>query len=225
MCGPSGAEKSLAAQSASFASLLQSNYSSLFGNQMDTLQAINKSLSPILAAGPNQQGMSAQELAAQNTAAINNAAAAARNARQSVANYGAGRGNASGLVSGVQKQLQGEVASASANQLATAQNQITQQNYALGRENYWRAAGGMQALGNAFSPNAAASASIGANKNAFGEANTIQQQVNAEQAGIAGGIASIALPFISGGISNLGPGESTGEAFGSFLSGGLSNLG
>src|SRR5579863_8468066 len=171
MCGPSSQENQLQQQSQSFASMLQGNYSTLFGNQLDVLNNINKSLSPILAAGPSQQGFSAQELAALNTQAINSAGAASRNAQQAVGNFTAGRGGGggTGILSGVDAQLKSAVASSSENQLATAQNNITQANYNQGNANYWRAEGGMDQLAAGYSPNAAANAGIEANKTSFGE--------------------------------------------------------
>ena len=174
--------------------MLQGNYGTLFGNQLGVLNSINKSLSPVLAAGPEQQGFSGPELAARNTAAINNAGAASRNAQQSVANFGAGQGggSSSGLISGVQKQLQGAVASQSAGQLASAQNQITNENYAQGNQNYWRAQAGMDQLAAGYSPNAAQSGAISENQNSFGEAKTIQDQKLQEAQAIAGGITSLA---------------------------------
>jgi hypothetical protein len=222
MCGPSSQEQQLANQGQSFASMLQGNYATLFGQQQDVLNSINKSLSPILAAGPSQQGFSAQELAALNTQAINSAGAANRNAQQAVGNFTAGQGGggSTGILSGVTGQLMSAVASQSANQLATAQNQITQADFAQGNNNYWKAQGGMDALAQGYSPNTAQSGSISANQNAFGEANQIQTQKNQEQQAIAGGIESLA-GMGAGGIANL---DSTGsstpfEQFQNFLGG------
>lgn len=222
MCGPSSAEKSLQQQSQSFASLLQGNYSTLFGNQLGVLNSIKSALSPILAAGPSQQGFSAAELAARNTAAISNAGAASRNAQQAVGNFTAGRGGGggTGILSGVDAQLKTAVASSSANQLATEQNKITAENYATGRENYWRAQGGMDQLAAGYSPNAAQGGAINANQESFGEAKTIQDQKMQEAQAIAGGVTGIASMAI-GGVGNLDTtGGSTGrEQVMNFLSG------
>jgi hypothetical protein len=230
MCGPSSQEKLLSGQSANFASILQGNYGTLFGNQSAVLAAINKSLSPILAAGPSQQGFSAGERAALNTQAINSAGAASRNAQQAAANFGAGQGGGgtSGLQSGIQKQIQGSIASASAGQLATAQNQITQADYNQGTQNYWRAAGGMQSLAEGYSPNAAQGGAISENQAAFGQAQTITEQQNQKEQAIAGGIvglATSALTFGAGGLAGMGASAAGASQPGAFLSGGLSALG
>jgi hypothetical protein len=218
MCGPSSSETQLEGLSQKFSTMLQGNYATLFGNQLDVLKSIGRSLSPVLAAGPGQQGFSAAELAARNTAAINNAGAASRNAAQAVGNFTAGRGagGSSGILSGVDAQLKTAAASASANQLATAQNQITTENYATGRENYWRAQGGMEQLAAGYSPNAAESGAINANQTAFGEAKTIQDQKMQEAQAIAGGITSLAgsaIGFANGSdvLSQLGGGKIFGQ--------------
>jgi hypothetical protein len=228
MCGPSHSEERLQGKSESFASMLQANYGLLFGAQKGVLDAINRSLSPTLAAGPSQQGFAAPQLAAMQTGAINAAGAAARAARQAVANFGAGRGSSSGLESGVQKQLEASVASSSANQLATAENRITQANYEQGNANYWRAQGGMEALAQGYSPNAAETGAISENQAAFSQAHEINEERNQMAQTIAGGLTGLAgkaLSFATGGIANLGAGESFGEGVGDFFKGGFGNLG
>lgn len=206
-CGPSKAETQQAQASANFAQTLQANYGKQFGQQQDVLAAINRSLSPILAAGPSQQGFSAAESAALNTQAINAAGAASRNAQQAVANFGAGQGGGAGtgITSGIQQQLQSSVASQSANQLATAQNQITQANFNQGSQNYWKAAGGMNALAEGYSPNASMSGGISEGGQAFNQASTVQQQQQQADQALAGGVAGlamdVALPGLGGAIS------------------------
>jgi hypothetical protein len=206
-CGPSKAEKDQAAASASFSKTLQSNYATRFGQQSDVLSAINRAMSPILAAGPSQRGFSAEERAALNTAAINNAGAASRNAQQAAANFGAGQGGGgTGIISGVQRQIEGSIASSAANQLAGAENQITQADYAQGNQNYWKAQGGMEQLSQGYSPNAAMSGSIEQGKEAFGQAKDVYAQQQQEDQAIAGGItslASMAAGGIGGGISGV----------------------
>jgi hypothetical protein len=218
MCGPTNQEKQLQGQSQSFATMLQGNYGTLFGQQQGVLNSINRSLSPILAAGPSQRGFSAEENAALNTQAINSAGAASRNAQQATANFGAGQGGGSGtgLISGVQKQLQSAVASQSANQLASAQDQITQADYTQGNQNYWRAQGGLNTLAEGYSPNSAQGGAINSNQNSFGEAKTIQDQKLQEAQAIAGGVTSLAgsaLGFANGSdaLSSLGGGKIFGS--------------
>lgn len=217
MCGPSSNEKSLETSEQNFSSLLQQNYQTLFGNQLNVLNSINRSLSPILSAGPNQTGFSGPELAARQTQIINNAGAANRAAQQAARTYGAGQGGGgtSGVTSGITKQIESAVGSQSAQNEGNQLNNLTAENYQTGRENYWRAQGGMNALAAGYSPNAAAGESTSANTSAFGEAKTIQQQSEETSQMIAGGITSLA-----GGALTFGAGAMSGGG----LAGGLTAL-
>jgi hypothetical protein len=216
MCGPSTQEKNLAGQSASLSSQLAAEASQNFASQSGILASLNKSLSPIVAAGPNQQGFSAPELASLNTSAINNAGAASRNATQAAQGALAGRGGDSGLQSGVDAQILGTIKSNSANQLAGAQDQIQQANYATGRQNFFNGVSGQQGLAGLYNPNAYAETATGANASAFKQADTISNEQNAEAATIAGGIAGVAgagLGIANGSdaISSLGGGKLFGS--------------
>lgn len=197
MCGPTSAETTQQANSASYATQLQSNYGTLFGQQQGVLSSLNKSLSPILSAGPSQEGFSGGEKAALNTAAINNAGAANRSAQQAAANFGAGQGGGgNGLTSGITKQIEGGIAASSAGQLATSQNNIVQQDYAQGNKNYWQAQGAMQQLGQQYNPSSAESGAISEGGQAFSQASQIESQGIGEQVagdlvGLAGAAASI----------------------------------
>jgi hypothetical protein len=229
MCGPSSSEKSIANSSQSFASQLQNNYGTLFGQQQSVLNSLNASLNPILSAGPSQRGFSGAETSALQTQAINNAGAASMAAQQAARTFGAGQGGGgtSGLTSGITKQIQASLASQAAGQEGAALNQITQADFAQGNQNYWRAQGGLAQLGQEYNPNATGNLTLNAQGQAFGEASKINQENNALGQDIAGFLtaaAPIAGSFLSGGISNLGK-ESVGDGIGDFFKGGISALG
>jgi hypothetical protein len=219
MCGPTSSEMALQGQSQSFATQLQSNYGTLFGQQQGVLNSLNRSLSPTLAAGPSQEGFSASEKAALNTQAINSAGAANRSAQQAAANFGAGQGGGagSGIQSGITKQIQSSIASQSANALAGQQNNIVQQDYAKGSQNYWAAEGAMQQLGQQYSPNSAQSGAISEGGQAFSEANTIAQQQAQEDQAIAGGITSLATNIVAPGIGGALNAPAGGSAAAGFF--------
>jgi hypothetical protein len=222
MCGPTGSEKNLQASQQNFASMLQSNYGTLFGQQQGVLNAINNSLSPVLAAGPSQNGFTGPQLSAMQTQIINNTSAATRNAAQAARNVAAGQGGGgtSGLTSGIQQQIQASILSQGAIAQGSQEANLAVQNAQLGQENYWRAAGGMQALASGYSPNAAMGGATTANQSAFGEANEIQQQQQQEDQMIAGGItaaAGLAIPGL-GNLDTTG-GSTVGEQFKNFFGG------
>lgn len=181
MCGPSSEEVSQQHELANFDNLLRNNYSLLFNKQADVLSQISNSLSPIIAAGPDAHGMSAEELHARQSEAVATSGAAAQQAEQAARLYSAGRGGGatSGVMSGIDQQIQAGIASQGAQAEASRLNQITEQDYALGREKFWRAEGGMHALAGELSPNAAMGGSIQGGEAAFQEAKTMSDQSNA----------------------------------------------
>lgn len=189
MCGgPSDTEISEQHELASFSSMLKSNYSTLFAEQKGVLDTINNSINPILTAGPNAHGMSGAELAARQATAVATSGAAAQQAEQAARLYSAGRGGGatSGVMSGIDAQIQGTIASQGAQAEASRLNQITAEDFQLGRENFWRAEGGASALAGELSPNAAMSGSLSGGQAAFGEAKTMADQSNQMWKDIAG---------------------------------------
>ena len=203
MCGPSPAEQSIQGQEEGFANVLQSNYQTQFANQSGVLSQINSALTPIVAAGPGQAGYTAPELAAKQSQILDTTAANYQNAAKAVNSEIAGKGGDSGLESGVSQQLQETTASKAAQQQSTAEENLTAQDYATGRQQYNEALSGEQALASAYNPQSYGSLTTNATGQAFGEANQIQQQKNQEQADIAGAITGgVTSVFGGGGIAS-----------------------
>lgn len=196
MCGPSGAQKSLAGEQASFFNDLMASYQQNFGQQQAIFSSINKALEPILEAGPNQQGFSAAENAALTGAAINSNATQARNA-EVVA--GSSVGGNTGVTTGGTKQLEAQIASTAGTALSSEENKINLANAQLGRQNFFSAEAGLGGLAGLENPNPGAVTSAG--NSAFGSATTVQNMRNQEEADIAGGVAGLALAPFTGGMS------------------------
>lgn len=212
ICGPSGAETSLGNQEQSFSTMLQNNYQTQFANQQGVLNTLNHTLTPIVAAGPNQQGFSPQELASMETTAINSTAGNYANAERALNTNAAGQvrtgvgatgSGGSGLQTGIQQQEAGQLASNASGALSGEQLGIVGANYAQGRQNFAQATGGLQALSGEYNPTAYAGLTTQANNQAFGQANTINQQ---QQAGLkdlySAGMG--ALSAITGGLTGGG---------------------
>jgi len=203
--GPSKQEEGLANQADSFSNVLRANYGTAFGEQQDTLKNLNSEIMKI-ETGQTGTGFSAQELAAKNTAAINSAGAASRNAQQAIGNFtaGEGGGGSSGIVSGVQEQLRAGAASSAANELASAQNSITQQNYQQGRVNAAQTVGGLENLAQEYGGTAASAqgGAIQENQAAFGDAAKIQEQ-KSQMLSQIGGLVKSGVGIASGGLSSL----------------------
>jgi hypothetical protein len=215
MCGPTSAEKGTSAQQSSLAGQMSQNYGTTFAEQQDVLAGLNKAYSPIVSQGPGQQGFSPAELASRNTSAINATAGANRMAQQAAGNFAAGEGGGSstGLTSGVTRQIQGSIASTQASNLANNENQIQQENFATGRDNYNRATAGLQFLAGTENANAAGSTANQGLGQSFNDESQIEQQQAQEDSEIGG--------LVEGG---LGAGLSFVTGGGSFLKSGLNAL-
>ena len=106
MCGPSNQEKTAAADQQSLASSLAANYNQNYATQSALLGRINSTLSPIIAAGPNQNGLNAQQLSAMNTQILDTTSANYKNAARAAATAGAAGNNGAAAVSlGPQNQI------------------------------------------------------------------------------------------------------------------------
>jgi hypothetical protein len=137
-------------------------------------------------------------------------------------------GGTSGLASGIDKQIQGSIASSEAGQLANTQNKITAADYATGRDNF-KTALGFDALAGQYDPSNFGSEATQTNKYAFQETDNISQEQNAKSASVLEAVSSLAkagLGLATGGIGNLdSTGSSTGgEQVGNFFSGGFTAL-
>ncbi len=191
-----------------------SSYNQNFGEQQGILSSLTNTLSPILQAGPNQEGFSAAEKAGLQGQAINATAANSRNA-QVVAASSAG-GN-TGVTTGGQKQLQAEIASRSGEGLSAAENQINLTSAELGRQNFFNAEQGLAGVAQMENPIGYAGQATGAGNSAFNEATTIQNMKNQEEADIGGAVAGLALaPFTGGASLGLGKLSLPGGGGGSF---------
>ena len=153
-------------------------------------------------------------MATLQTNAINQVAGATASAKQAAANAFAGQGagtpvgagGGSGVPSGIQANVQGNIAAQGATEQANLLSNLNLQNYNVGRENLIQSISGLQTLAGAENPLGFAQSASGANSQAFGQANTINQQQNQETADIVGGITGIATGIATGGLSALATG-------------------
>ena len=205
---------------------LSSNFNQAYQNQTGILNTLNNTLSPVVTAGLGQQGFTTQELADLNTGALNTTGANYANAARAVGSQLAGRTSDSGLESGIAQQIKGSVASSAAQQLSGEQSNIGIENAKQGQANYWKGVSGEQALAGEYNPQSYASLASSTGGQAFGEANTIQQQQNQLAKDITGGITSLAGNFIPGlsalGGGSMGASATVGGLAGTPLAGSLS---
>jgi hypothetical protein len=209
--GASQQETNIANSTQQFNQQLQGNYAANYNKQSNVISQYGNDVNE-LANGtlPSVQGWSPAEAAAVNTQAINNAGAQARNIEQAVNTSGArGGGPSSGLQSGVQQALNESAASQVANNLSATQNANTVANYNAGRAQQVAGIEGLGTEAGLLNPNAIASEANTAGGQAFGEANTVNQQNNQAAANIAGLVtsaagAAVGLPGLGGGFGGGG---------------------
>jgi hypothetical protein len=205
-CGPtSGQNQSLAADQA-FQSTLKNSYATEFGDNVALMNNLTTNLGQIVAAGPGQQGYTAPELAAQNSQAINAAAAGNQKLQTAIGeNAAAHGGGAPGVESGVEQAEKAAAATAEDTGLSNTEANITNANYATGRQNYWSAVQGTEAAPGAFENplNSAASGVNSANEIGGQEANSVASSSLGNELlglgeGLAGDVSTVAGGYLAG---------------------------
>lgn len=159
MCGPSSALKSINQDIQGLAQSMTGEAKKVFGTIDTTVNKILSSVGSIISGGPSAGGMNQAELNARRAQAVEAGGTEARNIRGLVGSTGAAVGGGA-APNGVTAALLAEGEQRAAADTATAQNAITQENYAVGRDNYWKAtqaaesAPGMYNTANAFNNSA-----------------------------------------------------------------------
>ena len=206
-CGANSQQKQIGAAQQSFFTQLTNQSQQVFGAASSVFQNLVNTFTPTIKAGPNQEGFSPAELAAMKSQAITNVGQGYKNVKAAVGNAEAayGGGNIS-LPTGVNEATDLGAAVSAANEQAGLLNNITQADYAAGRENYNNATKGLAESTNVFNPAAtAANAATGAGEAASSTANQIAQQSNSWMSavsGVLGGVAGAA----TGGLTNWAKG-------------------
>lgn len=208
MCGASDQQNQIEAQQQSFANQVQTQATQIFGNQSKIYQDLVNTFAPTVAAGPSQQGFSAQELANLNSQAITQTGQSYRNAKQALGDQQAAAGGGRAVLPGgatVGQDL--GLASNAANQTAGELGQITENNYATGRQNYLAATQGLAGAGNVYgAAEAANSGTVNATGAAGATANQIATQNNSWVQAVTGALGGIGGAAVTGGLSAIGKG-------------------
>jgi hypothetical protein len=208
-CGATAGQNQVGNQQMSFYSQLQNQAGSVFGQDSAVFNDLMSTFAPTVAAGPNQQGFSPQELSNLNSEAITQTGQAYKNAKEAVGNSEAAQGGGtSSLPSGANVGADLSLAESGANQTASELSQITEQNYAVGRQNYQNATQGLAGATNVFnSADNAANAATGAGTAAANTQNQIAQENNSWVQGVTGALGGV-LGAATGGL--MGGGGSSG---------------
>lgn len=215
LCGASSQQNQVQAAQASAYTQMTQQAQQIFGADSGVFQQLQSSFAPTIAAGPSQKGFSDQENADLNSQAITQNGIAARNAKQAAGEGIAaqGGGNNAALQSGVDTGIENQINISSANNTANEEGQITEQNYATGRQNYDNAVGGLENATNGFnSASTAGNAATNSGQADATTANNIASQNNSWVQAVTGALGGVAGSFVGGGLGKLLPGGGSGAA-------------
>lgn len=214
-CGATPGQQQLATEQTSSFNTLMQQAQTQFGNASGVFNDLVSSFSPIVAAGPNQQGFSPAEVSAMNSQAITSTGQAYRNEKAAVGNAESafGGGNNSDTSGGATVGENLSLAENAGNQTASELNQIQQANYQTGRANYFQAASGLANAPSVFgTANQAGTVATNAGEAAEKSQNDVASQDNSWVGAVTGALGNVAGIATGGIIKNLGSGSTSGKS-------------
>ena len=199
MCGATQQQTNLSNEQNAFYSQLTQQDATTFGEDQGILKQVQSAYSPILAAGPNQNGFSQAETDSLNTSATEGVASSYAGAEKALhENQAATGGGDTYLSSGVSAQQDEALAEGGAQQESTDKLQIQQAGYQQGYNEFTQATSALE--GAAGENNSASYA--GEATNAGSAAGTTDNQIAQENeswyAPLVGAVGSVA----TGGLSS-----------------------
>jgi hypothetical protein len=204
-----GTAKSTEQNQSSFAQTLDAAFKTQFGAQSSIYQNLTNRLSNMMA---NPTGFTPQTMSTLNSNAINQTATDTAQAKTAAQEATAARGGST-LPSGVQAQVQGQIAAAGSNEKSQLLNQNQIANAQQQQQNYWSAAQGLSGVAAGENPNGFASSGNSAASDVAGlsEAYSSSNPLLAGLKAGAGALGSGVGAGLSGGagsaVSNVGSGN------------------
>jgi hypothetical protein len=206
-CGPSAEEKQQFAMQTDIERHLMDSFNTRLADQKGTINQLNLGLSN-LAAGKFPPGMDAATLASFTSGAITRTAASYRNAAQAVQSAMAGRGGGAadptGTLSGPEAMVVGDIAAKGAMEESELLQQVQQENWQAGRENYMNYISGLSKMAELQDPSRLAGTLIESTKTPTALAETMRKQ----QSQMAGDIGGFVSDITSAGLSAFGKARS-----------------
>lgn len=205
MGGPSAEQEETYKLQNEFTTQLMGEYSTLFSENQGILSNLTSTFTPILDAGPSQEGFSAGEKSTLNSQAIQGTAQTYQAAEQGLQSNLAGEGGGGevALPSGGADQLKEELATSAASNESNNLLGIQQADYQQGYQNWLEAAQELGQVSSLTNPEGQASVTNQASGNQGTTANEITQADNSWM-GVVGGIlggATSNLSFTKGGMT------------------------
>jgi hypothetical protein len=202
-CGATGAQKEIGDEQMNFLKTLNTSFGTTFANQQNILNNLTASFAPIVAAGPNQTGFSPAESAALHTGSQDTVTQEYKNAQIATQNNAetAGGGDES-LGSGAEAQLKAANASGAAAEGSKESSEITQADYATGRQNYFAASQGLSGVAAAENPEGFGGLSVGEGNAAENTQKDISSENDAWMQALGGALGGAVGGWASGGFKH-----------------------
>lgn len=192
MCGSTPQENEISDEQQQFYKQMADEFSTIFGQNQAITGALTSAFTPILNAGPSQQGYSAQENTSLNTQNTEGVATDYAQAQKATAQILAARGGGNTMLpSSVTSNILAQNTNAAAATRAQGANTILQNNYAQGYQNWNTAANVLGNTAGLLNPNAYASSATSAGTAASNTANQIAQNNFAPWGAVAGAAGSV----------------------------------
>ena len=212
MKGASDDQQKNADAASGISSTMMADYEKQFQNQSAILGALTKTLSPIVSAGPNQFGYTPGQVNALNSTSIQGTGQQYSNASRALKEQQAAQGGGTELLpSGVNTQVQGQLAASAANQQSDQLLGIQNAGWAQGNTNFNNAVGQEMAAAGMYNPTSFSGQGIGANQSAGSQYSDIQKaDAAASPWGAIGGLLGGAIGgWASGGFKMPGGSKGT----------------
>ena len=197
MCGASSEQKELEKEQAAFYAQTTAQAAEVFGKANTVFGEISAATAPIVAAGPSQEGYSAEEKQVLNSKAISSTASSYDNLSKALNAKIAANGGGSSVSSGAELQQREQLGVSAANQLSNQELGITSASYDQGNKNYNTALTSLEGAPGVFNTTANVNnAATGAGSAASTSANNIANADNSwvsSVTGALGGMGSAAI--------------------------------
>jgi len=203
MCGSSDDQQNIQKEQEGLSNLMLEDFRQRFATQDAEMKELSSQLALEYSEGARNVGLTPIERSSRETAIINATGGNYASAKQALQTTlsARGGGNAPGVTSGAEGQLQAVLAGQAAMFKSGEEIKTEDINAQLAREKMQRAQAGQEFLIQAQSPGSYGQMAQSGFGESFKEATTIQQMENQKEAAIASGITSLAMDAATGGAA------------------------
>jgi len=193
MCGATEQQKDITDEQQAFYKQLTDQYATVFGQNQAITGALTSAFTPILEAGPSQKGFSDEQRTTMETANTENVGTDYAQAQKATAQILASRGGGNTfLPSSVDQNILASNTNAAAAAKAAGSNQIVQNDYAQGYQNWMAAANVLGSTAGLLNPTGYAGVTNTAGQNASQSATNVANSSFAPWGAAFGALGAVA---------------------------------